>query len=97
MSRDLGCHLVELADGTRVRVRGPKPGPEEIAALQEVADELQAHWATLCHDLSPFPMPEVAQRAHGRETYWCGRTAGHEPPHRWPADGTRFVWGDRPW
>jgi hypothetical protein len=77
------------SNGTPVRVQG------QIS--QERLDELEA-WVrryadSRCAAESDEPMPEIAQRMHGREHYACGRDKGHDGPHRWPdrGDGKAIV------
>lgn len=36
-----------------------------------------------CRHAGPYPMPEAAQRMHGRETYTCGLLVGHDGDHAW--------------
>lgn len=87
------CQIVTLADGTQIRVNGARGAPD-LDLLQELADAVKAAEASRCHTAGPYPMPEIAQKIHGRKTYWCGRERGHDGPHRWPEDGTRWVWTD---
>lgn len=77
------CETRRASDGTLVRVQGALAQED----LDRLAAAVKTYEDTRCHALSDVPMPEIAQRIHGRETYWCGREQGHEPPHRWPAEG----------
>lgn len=80
MTRRQHCELRTTSDGTPVRVQGDIEQP----LLDQLADAVRKHYDSRCHALSDVPMPELAQKLHGRETYWCDRDEGHEPPHRWP-------------
>lgn len=77
------CVQRTASDGTPVRVQGDIEQP----LLDQLTAAVKAHWESRCHALSDVPMPDIAQRLHDRETYWCDRDQGHEPPHRWPASG----------
>jgi hypothetical protein len=75
------CETRTASDGTVVRVQGSI----DQDTLDRITAEVKARFERECHALSDVPMPEIAQRIHGgRETYWCGREAGHEPPHQHP-------------
>lgn len=90
-AREPSCEIVHLADGSQVRVQGHLP-TKEIEAL---AAAVRADEDKRCHAPSDLPMPEIAQRIHGRETYWCGLYRGHEGKHRWPESGRVAEWSDR--
>lgn len=85
------CRIVTLPDGSQVRVQGGD-GELDLEYLAALRDAVRADEAKRCHAVGPHVMPEIAQRIHGRETYWCGEYRGHEGPHRWPEGGDRFVW-----
>ncbi|HET7327158.1 MAG TPA: hypothetical protein VFJ14_07700 [Nocardioidaceae bacterium] len=86
------CRIVTTPDGTKVRVQGDA----DPAALQSILDAVRADEARRCHAISAVPMPQIAQRIHGRETYWCGLYRDHDGPHRWPEDGHCAEWTDEP-
>ena len=71
--------VVTLPDGTTARVHG-QIEPEE---LQAIKDALPVR----CGAASSSPMPALAQRIHGRETYTCAREEGHEGLHYQAAAG----------
>lgn len=71
------CRIVTLSDGTQVRVRGEI----DTDHLEALAAKVKAQQESECHHEGPHEMPEIAQRIHGRRTYWCGLPRGHEGPH----------------
>jgi len=85
------CEVVTLADGTQVRTQGHLP----TDLVEALAAAMRADQARRCHVPSAVPMPEIAQRIHGRETYQCGLYRGHDGKHRWPDQGTAITeWED---
>ena len=72
------CHIVQTSRGP-VRVNG-SIDPETLEVL---AQQVAAMKARECGHVGPIPMPEIAQRMHGRETYLCGLDKGHDGPHEW--------------
>jgi hypothetical protein len=74
------CEIRHTSDGQPVRVQGDI----DQKLLDQLATAVRKREENACHALSDVPMPEIAQRIHGRETYWCGREKGHEPPHQHP-------------
>lgn len=74
-----GCHIEHASDGTPVRVQG-SIDPDLLDLLTaQVRDYVDSR----CHDVGPHLMPEMAQRIHGRATYWCDKERGHEGAHKW--------------
>lgn len=86
------CHIRTASDGTRVRVNG---GDIDQQTLDDLTEKVKAYIASRCKHASPYPMPEIAQRIHGRETYTCGREDGHTGGHRWPdKPDSRWKWDE---
>ena len=79
MTTGIGCEVRTLADGSQVRVNGSI----DQARLEELAAKVRKHQESRCHHVGPHEMPEIAQKIHGRRTYWCDEDRGHEGPHRW--------------
>lgn len=78
-----GCEVRYTTKGKPVRVSGSI----SQEALDQMGDAAEKLLADMCKALSDVPMPAIAQRIHGRETYWCGRPSGHDGLHRWPWPG----------
>jgi hypothetical protein len=74
-----GCHVVHASDGTPVRVQGSIDQGSLDALLASVRAEL----ASMCKHEGPHEMPDLAQKIHGRRTYWCGLPGGHDGLHEW--------------
>lgn len=86
-----GCEIRTASDGTVVRVNGSL----DQKTLDQMAAWVRGYVDSRCHDASPFPMPAIAQKMHGRETYQCGREKGHDGEHRWPDNpDAKWCWPD---
>ena len=85
------CRTVDTSRGP-VRVRVAKSAdPEAVARFaEEMAQKARELAERRCDHIGPHPMPDIAQKFHGRETYSCGRDKGHPPPHAWGD----LEWGD---
>lgn len=81
MSDSGRCEVHTLADGSSVRVQGHLPAE----TVQALSDLVAARSARRCPLGTGKPMPEIAQRMHGRVDYHCGRLAGHDGPCLWPS------------
>ena len=75
---DEGCRIVQTSRGP-VRVNGSI----DRETLEALAQQVAAIKARECGHVGPIPMPAIAQRMHGRETYSCGLDKGHDGPHEW--------------
>jgi len=76
------CKTVTATDGTVMRVQGDltQESIDALAALMHKIVDKQ------CRHESPYPMPAVAQRLHGRRHYECGLDIGHEGLHAWSSN-----------
>jgi hypothetical protein len=75
-----------------VTTRKTCPTSEDAERMALVIDWARRRLESTCRAESTVPMPPRAQRLHGREFYACGEPAGHDGPHRWPADGSIAEW-----
>ena len=67
----------------RVRVAKGADDEEVTRVVEAAARKVAEIVERQCRHIGPHAMPEIAQRMHNRESYWCGLDKGHDGPHSW--------------